>query len=164
VVQIYQMDMSFILQEEILHYTMPFIDNLLVKSGTTRYQDEDGSYETIPENPGIHRFIWAHLIVVNRILQRLQNVGATVSAKKFMCAAPDAVIVGHKCTFEGWIPHEAEVQKIQDWPECTSVMHVRGFLGTCGVFHIFIRNFVAIAQPLVNLTQKGVPFEWGEPQ
>jgi hypothetical protein len=43
-VQIYQADMSFILQEEIPHYTMPFIDDLPVKSGMTRYQDEDGSY------------------------------------------------------------------------------------------------------------------------
>jgi hypothetical protein len=163
-VQIYQADMSFILQEEIPHYTMPFIDDLLVKSGTTRYQDADGSYETIPANPGIRRFIWEHVIVVNRILQRLQNVGATVPAKKFVLAAPDAVIVGHKCTFEGRIPHEAKVQKIQDWPECASVMHICEFLGTCGVLRIFIRNFAAIARPLVNLTRKGVPFEWSESQ
>jgi hypothetical protein len=151
-VQIYQAVMSFILQEEIPHYTMPFIDDLPVKSGTTRYQDEDGSYETMPANPGIRRFIWEHLIVVNRILQRVQNVGATVSAKKFILAALDAVIAGHKCTFEGQIPHEAKVQKIQDWPECTSVTHVRGCLGMCGVLRIFIWNFAAIAQPLVNLT------------
>jgi hypothetical protein len=164
VVQIYQADMSFILQEEIPHYTMPFIDDLPVKSGMTRYQDADGSYETMPAIPGIRRFIWEHLIIVNQILQHLQNVGATVSAKKFVLAAPDAVIVGHKCTFEGQIPHEAKVQKIQDWPECASVMHVHGFLGTYGVLRIFIRNFAAIARPLVNLTRKGVPFEWGESQ
>jgi hypothetical protein len=127
-VQIYQADMSFILQEEIPHYTMPFIDDLPVKSGTTRYQDADGSYETMPANPGIRRFIWEHLIVVNRILQCLQNVGATVSAKKFLLAAPDAVILGHKCTFEGRIPHEAKVQKIQDWPECMSVTPISWYV------------------------------------
>ena len=163
-VQIYQADMSFILQDEIPHYTMPFIDDLPVKSRTTRYQSEDGSFETIPENSGIRRFIWEHLIVINRILQRLQNVGAMVSTKKFVLAALDAVIVGHKCTFEGRIPHESKVQKIQDWPECSTVTHVRGFLGTCGVLRIFIRNYAAIARPLVDLTRKGVPFEWGESQ
>jgi hypothetical protein len=163
-VQIYQADMSFILQEEIPHYTMPFIDDLPVKSGTTRYQDGYGSYETIQENSGICRFIREHLIIVNRILQHLQNVGATVSAKKFVLAALDVVIVGDKYTFEGQIPHEAKVQKIHDWPECMSVTHVHGFLGTCGFLHIFIRNFAAIAQLLVNLTRKGVPFEWGESQ
>jgi hypothetical protein len=66
--------------------------------------------------------------------------------------ALDAVIVGHKCTFEGQIPYEAKVQKIQEWPEYASVMHVHGFLGTCGVLRIFIRNFAASAWLLMNLT------------
>ncbi|KIJ08297.1 hypothetical protein PAXINDRAFT_41508, partial [Paxillus involutus ATCC 200175] len=81
---------------------------------------------------GICCFIWNHCVIINRILQHLQNVGATVSAKKFVLTAPDATIVGHKCTIEGRIPHENKVQKIQDWPECLNMTHVCGFLGVCG--------------------------------
>ena len=88
----------------------------------------------------------------------------TVSAKKFILAAPDATIVGHKCTMEGRVPHENKVQKIRDWPECATVSQVRGFLGMCGIVCIFIRNFAIIACPLVDLTCKGVPFVWGDPQ
>ena len=88
----------------------------------------------------------------------------TVSTKKLLLAALDATIVGHKCTMEGHVPHENKVQKICDWPECTTVSQVRGFLGTCGVVCIFIRNFAVIACPLVDLTHKGVPFIWGDPQ
>jgi hypothetical protein len=44
------------------------------------------------------------------------------------------------------------------------VTHVRGFLGTCGVLQIFIWNYASISQLLVDLTGKGVPVEWGEPQ
>ena len=151
-VQIYQADMAFILQDEIPHHTMPFIDDLPVKSKTSQYQRLDGSYETIPENPGIRLFIWRHLTIVNRILQRLQNLNIMVSAKKFVLAAPDATIVGHKCTSEGRVPHKAKIQKIRDWPECETLMQVRGFLGTCSMLRIFIRNFAAIARPLVGLT------------
>ena len=50
-VQIYQADMAFILQNEISHHTMLFIDDLLVKSETSRYQRPDSLYKTIPENP-----------------------------------------------------------------------------------------------------------------
>ena len=100
-VQIYQANMAFILQDEIPHHTMPFIDDLPVKSETSQYQRPDGSYETIPESPGVRLFIWKHLTIVHRILQCLQNINATVSAKKFILAAPDATIVGHKCTSEG---------------------------------------------------------------
>ena len=67
------------------------------------------AYKTIPKNSGIHTLIWKHLTVVYRILQRLQNVSAMVSVKKFILAAPNATIVGHKCTFEGQIPHELKV-------------------------------------------------------
>lgn len=111
-VQVYQANMAFILQDEIPDYTMPFVDDLSVKSGITQYQREDGSYETIPKNPGIRCFIWNHLVVVNHIVQHLQNVGAMVSAKKFVLAAPDTIIISHMCTFKGCIPQESKVQKI----------------------------------------------------
>ena len=78
----------------------------------------------IPEDLGIRLFIWKHLTVVHRILQRLQNVNTTVSAKKFILATPDATIVGHKCTSEGRVPHEATIQKIRDWPECENLTQV----------------------------------------
>jgi hypothetical protein len=112
----------------------------------TRYQHEDGTYETIPDNPGICRFIWEHCIVINRILQHLENVGMTVSASKFVLVVPTATIIGHKCTFEGRVPEESMVQKIRNWPEPTNHTQVHGFLGTCGVLCIFIRDFSCIAR------------------
>jgi len=163
-VQVYQSDMSFILQEEIPDYTYPFIDDLPIKGIVECYEHLDGTYETIPDNPGIRHFIWEHLQNVYRILQCLKVVNITVSAKKFILTAPNATIVGHKCTFEGRIPHDKKVQKIHDWPQCQNITQVRGFLGVCGVLHIFIKGFASIARPLVNLTRKGVPFTWEEPQ
>jgi hypothetical protein len=115
----------------------------------------------IPDNPGIHCFIWEHYIVMHHILQHLGNVGVTISATKFVIAAPSAVIVGHKCTFEGCIPKGTKVQKICDWPIPTNQSQVCGYLGTCGVLHIFIRDFAHKARPLTNLTRKDVPFVVG---
>src|SRR6267154_1648022 len=67
-VQTYQADTSFILQHEIPQHTILLIDDIPIKSVDSRFQREDGSYKTIPENPGIRRFIREHCIVVNRIL------------------------------------------------------------------------------------------------
>jgi hypothetical protein len=163
-VQVYQGDTTFILQHKIPEYTSPFVDDVPVKSVQTCYQREDGTYETIPDNPGIRRFIWEHCIVINHILQRLENIGATISASKFVLAAPTATIVGHKCTFEEHVPEESKVQKIRDWPEPTNHMQVHGFLGTCSVLRIFIRDFSRIARPLINLTKKDAPFVFGAEQ
>jgi hypothetical protein len=163
-VQVYQGDTAFILQHEIPEYMLPFIDDIPVKSVQMRYQHKDGTYETILDNPGICRFIWEHCIVINHILQRLENVGATVSASKFILAAPTTTIVGHKCTYEGHVPEESKVQKICDWPEPTNHMQVHRFLGTCGVLCIFICNFSCIVRPLINLTKKDAPFVFGAEQ
>ncbi|KAI6146853.1 hypothetical protein BKA82DRAFT_159863, partial [Pisolithus tinctorius] len=163
-VHIYQGDTTFVLQDEIPHHSLPFINDILVKSETTCYQCADGSYETIPENHGVCRFIWNHCIVINCILQHLLNIKATISAKKFILAAPSAVIISHKCTFEGCVPEESKVQKICNWPKCHNLTQVYGFPGICSVLCIFIKDFTKIMQLPVALMQKDMPFTWDEPQ
>jgi hypothetical protein len=43
---------SFILQDEILHVTNIFIDDLPIKGLASQYLDQDGKLETLSENPG----------------------------------------------------------------------------------------------------------------
>jgi hypothetical protein len=56
-VQIMQGDINYILQEEIPSFTVPFIDDVVVKNPVTRYENANSTYETIPENSGICRFV-----------------------------------------------------------------------------------------------------------
>ena len=60
------------------------------------------------------------------------------------------------------VPDESKVAKIRDWPACRNVTEVRGFLGTCGLVRVFVKNYAQIARPLVNLTKKNVIFEFTE--
>jgi hypothetical protein len=159
--QIQQADLTHIMQPEIPHLTMPFVDNVPVKGPATRYKTEDG-FETIPENPNIRRFVWEHLNNVNQILQHLKHTRGTFSAMKSHFCVPSAVIVGHRCTYKGHLPDTARVQKIVDWPIPKSVTEVRGFLGTLSTIRIFIKDFAAISWPLVNLTKKDIEFEFGK--
>ena len=64
-VPIFHEDVTNILQPEIPHVTQPYIDG-----PASRYILPSGEPETIPENPGIRRFIWEHLQDVNRVVQR----------------------------------------------------------------------------------------------
>ena len=68
-VSIFYNDVSFILQLEIPQLTIPYIDDIPVKGPATRYELAEGTYETIPENPGICRFVWEHFQNLNRIVQ-----------------------------------------------------------------------------------------------
>ena len=107
----------------------PYADDVLVSGPSTRYEQPDGSFETIIENPGIRRFVWEHLQDLNRVLQRFGAYGATVSGKKVFIAQPTGLFVGHKLTYEGRVPDDSKVQRVVDWPICENVHDVRGFLG-----------------------------------
>ena len=141
---------------------IPFIDDIPAKGPVTRYQKENGDYETIPENPGIRRFVWEHLQNVNRIIQRIKHAGGTFSGLKSSICVESAIIVGHRCSINGRLPDEARVQKILDWPICKNLTEVRGFLGTLGTIRIFVKDFAMHAKPLVQLTRKAREFLFGE--
>jgi hypothetical protein len=160
-VPIFHEDVTYILQPEILDTTIPYIDDVLVKGPASRYQLEDGTYETIPENLGIRRFIWEHFQNLNRVVQRMKYAGGTFSGKKLVLCAAEITVVGHVCTMEGCIANPKWVAAIVDWGPCGNLSEVRASLGTIGVCRLFIRNFSHRAYQLTMLTRKDTPFAFG---
>jgi len=57
-----------------------------------------------------------------------------------------------------------KTQGMADWPRPTTVIDVRSFLGFTGFYWYFIPNYSKIAKPLLLLTRKDTPWEWGEDQ
>ena len=82
-VPIFHDDITFILQAETLHITIPYIDDVPVQGPAERYILPSGEPETIPENSGIHRFIWEHFQDLNRVVQRMKYSGGTFSGVVF---------------------------------------------------------------------------------
>jgi hypothetical protein len=62
--------------------TIPYIDDVPIKGLTTTYQKVNDSYETIPKNPGIHRFVWEHFENLNGVVQRIKYCGGMFSGPK----------------------------------------------------------------------------------
>lgn len=162
--QIMQGDVTHIFEQEIPEHTVPFIDDVPVKGPLTRYETSEGDYERLQENPGIRKFVWEHLNNMNRIIHRMKCAGGTFSGKKVEMCVPQLEVIGHICTYEGRIPSQDRIKKIQEWPTPQNLTDVRAFLGVCGVMRIFIKGFSSIARPLVNLTKKKQDFTWGEDQ
>ncbi|OBZ78892.1 hypothetical protein A0H81_01162 [Grifola frondosa] len=71
-VPIFHDDVTYILQPEIPHITIPYIDDVPVRGPETRYELADGGYEVIATNPGIRRFVWEHMHSISRIVQRMR--------------------------------------------------------------------------------------------
>ena len=103
-VQIMQGDVMNILQDKIPAYTIPFINDILVKGLPSWYQYDNGIYETIPSNPSIWHFVWEHLQIMNWILQCVKKVGGAFNGKKLPVCVPEIDIIRHHCTYDGRVP------------------------------------------------------------
>src|SRR6266481_2406444 len=132
----------------------------LPNSKIARHSSSKTRFDTIPENPGIRRFIWEHANDINRILHRLAQAGATISPKKSQVARPEITIVGQKLTYDGRLPDTSRISKILKWPIPRNKTEVRGFLGLCGTVRIWIKDYSLKARPLTELTRNQVTFEW----
>jgi hypothetical protein len=162
-VPIFHDDVTYILQDEIPHVTVPYINDVPVKGPNTRYELPDGGYETISENAGIRRFVWEHMQNVNRVCQRMKYAGGTFSGKKSFICNPEIIVLGHRCTYEGRMPEAGIAESILTWPECKNKHDVRAFLGTAGQLRMFIENYAKKAMPLTKLTSD-MDWEWGDEQ
>jgi hypothetical protein len=160
-VPIFHDDVTFILKNEIPHITTPYIDDVPVRGPGSRYPR---TYETIPENPGIRRFVWEHFGKLNRILQRLKYCGATLSGLKALLCMEIFPVIGHMCSFKGRRPSEDRVGVIERWPTLETVSEVRQFLGVVGTMRMFIKDYTIMMRPLTTLLRVDVEFEWGEKQ
>ncbi|KAF9537433.1 hypothetical protein CPC08DRAFT_607786, partial [Agrocybe pediades] len=123
---------TFILQPEIPHVTVPYIDDVPIKGPKSRYILPSGDFETLPSNPGIRRFVWEHFQGLHRVVQRMKYAGGTFSGLKSVLCAPEITILGHRCTYDGRLPDLSRVSVISKWGPCKDVSDVRSFLGTIG--------------------------------
>ena len=86
-VPIFHDDVTHILQPEVPQYTIPYINDVPIRGPATTYQAPNGTFETIPENTGIRRFVWEHFQNLNWIVQRMMYCGGTFSGKKSLLCA-----------------------------------------------------------------------------
>jgi hypothetical protein len=153
-VPIFHDDVTYILQDEIPHVTMPYINDVPIRGPGSRYELPDSSCETIPENSGIRRFIWEYFADLNRIIQRVKYCGGTFSGAKSVFCAGEFFVVGHLCLFEGRWPDTDRIGVILRWPPLKDVSEVRQFLGMVGVLRMFIKDYALLARPIQKLTRK----------
>jgi hypothetical protein len=163
-VPIFHDDVTHILQPEIPHVTIPYIDDVPVRDSPSQYANPAGCPAVIKGNPGIRQFVREHFDNLNRVVTRMRYVGGTFSGVKSTLIAEEYSVVGYRCMPAGRVPEVDRVQAIRDWGPCKSLSEVRAFLGTVGVLRIFIRNFARRAHNLVKLTRKDSPFEWAKEQ
>ena len=70
--------------------------------------------------------------------------------------------LGHVISSDGVATNPSKIQNVTDWPVPTNVSELRSFLGLCGYYRRYIKNFSAIAKCLHKLTEKGRKYLWDD--
>ncbi|GBG76414.1 hypothetical protein CBR_g22162 [Chara braunii] len=105
----------------------------------------------------ISKTIKEHAQRVDKVLSLLQQHKYKINAEKCKFGRTQILYLGHE---DGIRPEDAKVASIRDWPRPQSVTEVRSFLGMCGYYRNFVKNYSTIASPLTDLTRLDTPWDW----
>jgi len=71
----------------------------------------------------------------------------------------EGIVLGHLVSNRGIEADKAKIEVIKQLPPPINIKGIRSFLGHCGFYRRFIRNFSQIDWPMTRLLAKDVPFE-----
>lgn len=91
-----------------------------------------------------------------KVLDRLEECGLKVSIDKCQLCQPEVRYVGHIVSAAGVSADPAKIEAVSRWKQPHDLKSLRSFLGFCGYYRRFIKDYSSIVRPLTDLT-KGFP-------
>jgi len=101
-----------------------------------------------------------HQSHVEKVLRRLREAGLQADIKKCEFDVTRTKYLGYIVTTTGFEVDPEKVEPLRNWKRPTTVTGVKSYLGFCGFYRQFIRNFGLIAKPLTTITRPSEPFTW----
>lgn len=101
-----------------------------------------------------------HLKRVKEVLDCIHQAGLKLKPKKCQFFQQEVTFLGHVVNKDGVKPNPENISKILEWPIPKNVTEIRQMLGMASYYRKFVKDFSAIARPLIHLTKKDVPFKW----
>ena len=136
-----------ILEDIFPYIAMPFLDNINVKRLYTKYNNKEIL-------PGVRRFVFKHIQMLDTTLERLEHIRACINTKSQFCHN-GINIVGFICGYNRRSLASAKIVKIIKWPPCQNTTKAKAFMGICVYYKIWVKDFVIIAEPIYRLLKKG---------
>ena len=94
------------------------------------------------------------------IFERLRSYGLQLKSTKCHLFQSSVPFLGHVVGRNGLECDPRKIEDVKTWPVPDCLKSVRQFLGFVGYYRRFIPSFADLAEPLVALTGKDVPFIW----
>ena len=97
---------------------------------------------------------------LREVFSRIRSANLKLKPTKCSLFRRSVSFLGHIVSEQGISMQPEKVQAIRDWPPCQTLTELRAFLGTCGYYRRFIKDFSTVAASLYALTEKGAEYEW----
>jgi Reverse transcriptase (RNA-dependent DNA polymerase) len=105
---------------------------------------------------------YSYLANLCKILQRCEEVNLVLNWKKYHFIVQEGIVLGHLVTSRGIEVDKDKIKVIEKLEFPNDTKGVRSFLGYCGLYQRFIKNFSQITKPLTNLLMKDLKFDFSE--
>lgn len=95
------------------------------------------------------------MVNLRRVFDRLLSAGLRQKVKKCHLFQIFVKFLGHVISED-----PEKIESVRNWPVPSNASEIRSFLGLCGYYRKFIKDFSKIANCIHKLTEKGLPFVW----
>ena len=103
-----------------------------------------------------------HSAHIWEVLTRLRQHRLYAWADKCEFHCNSCEYLGYMLSPDSLLMAQNKIQAIQDWPEPRKVRDIMSFLGFSNFYHCFIYSYSEITVPLMQLTQKDVPWDFSD--
>lgn len=103
-----------------------------------------------------------HLQHIKAVFVRLREVSLKINIKKCKWFQPTIHLLGHILDGTTIKMDPAKISTISNWKAPENILQIQQFLGLCGYYRRFIKDFSKIAAPLFNLLKKQVTWKWDD--
>ena len=105
-----------------------------------------------------------HMEKLDILLSKLNAAGLAIKLSKCKFCYSEITFLGHKLDAEGIHTLDDKIEAVRKFPAPKNVDELRQFLGLCGYYRSFVKDFSKIAEPLFKLLKKQADFEWSAEQ
>ena len=102
-----------------------------------------------------------HIVHLRKVLQKLQDHLLFAKASKCDIAYESIEFLGQQVTPARMSPTEVKIKAMWEWDTPQDVKDVRSLLGFSSYYQRYMHQFTEVVHPLIELTKKGVEWQWG---
>jgi len=99
---------------------------------------------------------------LEEVFIRLRGANLKLKPTKVKLFRQEIQFLGHRISGEGVAMDPDKISEIVLWHRPKNVHEVRQFLGLCGYYCRYVRNYAQFAAPLYEMTKLGELFQWSE--